>query len=226
MDRAWQPTGSYYTEQEVTHVFEDFQSHFASFGALYDRLENGSTFEIPDLLRRGRQVQRGMAAWTKHDIEDIVRWKRIQSLMPRIDENIELRLAQALKLQDEERRIEDLCRIPGVGPVLASVLLTLTFPERYAPLDNHAWNALSRLGFELRKRPYSGGGYTAHELFRYTRIVRSLAKSMDTLPWDMAKALHALDKVDTETKWKSEFDLIRFTSSHPASFTKARNSRA
>jgi hypothetical protein len=144
--------------------------------------------------------------------------------MPKIGENIELRLAQALRLQDEESRIEDLCRIPGVGPVVASVLLTLTFPERYAPLDSHAWSALFRLGFGLRKRPYSGGGYTAHELFRYTRIVRSLAKSMHTLPWDMAKALHAGDKVGTETKWKSEFDLIKLTSSSSVSFGKSHNS--
>jgi hypothetical protein len=226
LDRVWQPNGPNYTEQEAIHVFEDFQSDFASFGALYDRLENGSAFEIPGLLLRGRQVQRGMAAWTKHDLEEIVRWRRIQSLMSKMDENIELRLTQALRLQDEESRIEDLCRIPGVGPVLASVLLTLTFPERYAPLDNHAWNALFRLGFDLRKRPYSGGGYMAHELFRYTRILRSLAKSMDTLPWNMAKALHAWDKVDTETKWKSEFDLIKLTSSRPVSFGKSHNSRA
>jgi hypothetical protein len=225
LDRVWQPNGSNYTEQEAIHVFEDFQSDFASFGALYDRLENGSAFEIPSLLLR-RQVQRGMAAWTKHDLEEIVRWRRIQSLMSKIDENIELRLAQALRLQDEVSRIEDLCRIPGVGSVLASVLLTLTFPERYAPLDCHAWNALFRLGFDLRKRPYSGRGYTAHEVFRYTRILRSLAKSMDTLPWNMAKALHAWDKVATETKWKSEFDLIKLTSSRSVSFGKSHNSRA
>lgn len=226
MDSVWQSDGSNHTEQEATHVFENFQSDFASFGALYDRLENDSPFEIPNLLRRGRQVQRGMAAWTKHDLEEIVRWRRIQSLMPKIDENIKFRLAQALRVQDEESRIEDLCRIPGVGPVLASVLLTLTFPEKYAPLDNHAWNALFCLGFDIRKRPYSGGGYTAHELFRYTRIVRALAKSMDTLPWDMAKALHAWDKVSTETKWKSEFDLVKLTSSCSVPFIKSRNSRA
>jgi len=145
-------------------------------------------------------------------------------LMPKIGEDIEVRLAQALKLQDEESRIEDLCRIPGVGPALASVLLTLTFPERYAPLDSHTWNALFRLGFELRKRPYSAGGYTAHELFRYTRIVRSLAKSMGTSPWDLAKALHAWEKVSTERKWKSEFNLIKLTSSRPAPFIKCHNS--
>ena len=226
MDRVWQPNVSNQAEQEATNGFDEFQSDLATFGALYDRLENDWPFGIPSLLSRGRQVQRGTATWTKHDLEKIVRWRKIQSLMPRIDENVELRLAQALRLEDEESKIEDLCRIPGVGPVLASVLLTLTFPEKYAPLDNHTWNALSRLGFELRKRPYSGGGYTAHELFRYTRIVRSLAKSMNTPPWDTAKALHAWDKVCTKTKWKSEFDLIRFTSSRPTSFTKARNSRA
>jgi hypothetical protein len=225
LDRVWQPNCPDHTELDAATVFDEFRGDLATLGALYDKLENNSLIEIPSLLRRGMQVQRGMAAWTKHDLEGIIRWKKIQSLMPRIDTSIELRLAQAFMLQDEESRVEVLCRIPGIGPVLASVLLTLTSPEKYAPLDSHTWNALSRLGFELRKRPFSGGGYTVHELLRYIRIVRSLAKSMNTLPWDVAKALHALDKVNTKTKWKSEFDLIKLASSHPASIIKSHNSR-
>jgi hypothetical protein len=220
LERVWQPNGHYRPGEETTSVFDEFFGNLVTFSALYDKLESDRSVGISSLLRRGRQVQRGMANWTKHDLEEIVGWRRIQSLMPKIEGNIELSLARAFALQDEESSIEALCRIPGIGPVLASLLLTLTSPEKYAPLDNHAWNALSRLGFEIRKRPFSGGGYTAHELVRYTKIVRSLAKSMNMLPWDVAKALHALDKVNTKTKWKNEFDLIRLTSSQPASNSK------
>lgn len=226
MNEVWQPSAPNFPEQEAAGLFDELHADVRTFCDLYDRLEGTRLVGVPSLLRRGKQVQHGMAAWTKHDLEEIVRWRKIQSLRPKIDANIELSLAHAFMLQDEESRIDVLCRIPGIGPVLASVLLTLTYPEKYAPLDSHTWNTLSRLGFELRKRQFSGGGYTVHELVRYIRIVRSLAKSMNTQPWDMAKALHAFDKMNTKTKWKSEFDLIKLTSSHPASITKSHNSRA
>jgi hypothetical protein len=98
---------------------------------------------------------------------------------------------------------------PSIGPVLTSILLTLTYPREYAPLDSHSWNGLRRLGFDLLNKPFSGGGYAVHELLRYLTIVRSLAKEMKTRPWDIAKALHALDQVNTKPKWKREFDTLK-----------------
>ena len=226
MEHILQSNGHNDLQQTDTSVFDEFHSNLATLSAVYDKLENTWPVETTSLLRRGRQVQRGMASWTKHDLEEIVRWRKIQSLMPKIDTNIELALAQAFTLQDEESKVEVLCRIPGIGPVLASVLLTLTSPEKYAPLDNHTWSALSRLGFDIRKRPFSGGGYTVHELLRYLRIVRSLARSTNMLPWDVAKALHALDRVNTKMRWKTEFDLIKLASNHLTPNTKSQNSAA
>jgi len=193
-----------------------FSEDFVMLRGVYDRLETMvEASQVLGLLGLGKRVREGNRGWTKDDLESITRWKRMQPLMANIEReaNIELRLAHAFKVQDEESRIEALCRIPGIGPVLASVLLTLTFPEKYAPLDSHTWNALSRLGFELRNRPFSGGGYTIPELLRYLRLMKSLAKVMKATPWEVAKALCALDQVKTRTKWKREFDLLKSSAS-------------
>jgi hypothetical protein len=167
---------------------------------------------VLELLEVGKQVRQGIRRWTKSDLGNILRWKHMHSLMPRIvreTPDIEIRLAHALCVQDEESRMEALCRIRDIGPALASVLLTLTFPKRYAPLDHHAWNGLCRLGFELARKPFSGGGYSIAELMRYEKIVVTLARMANTTPWDVAKALHALDQVSLKTKWKREFDSLK-----------------
>ncbi len=70
--------------------------------------------------------------WTKHDLLDIIAWKRLQALRKWITENereLERHLNKILKIEDDEWRIESLCRGSGFGPVLASAILTLTWPE-------------------------------------------------------------------------------------------------
>lgn len=193
-------------------LFDLFSEEFVLLRTLYDKMggmEEAS--EVLGLLELGKQVRQGTREWTKDDLESIVRWKHMEALMSKIEReaNLGLRLAQAFRVRDEESRTEALCRIPGIGPVLASVLLTLTFPDKYAPLDNRTWSALSSLGFELRKRPYSGGGYTIPELLRYLRLMKALAKIARATPWEAAKALYALDQVKTRTKWKREFDSLK-----------------
>jgi hypothetical protein len=193
-------------------TYDLFSEEFGLLGALYDRMETmAEASEILALLNVGKRLRRGTREWTKGDLQFIIRWRHMEALMSRIGQeaNTELRLAQAFKVQDEQSRTAALCRIPGVGPVLASVLLTLTFPNKYAPLDNHTWSALSSLGFELRNRPFSGGGYTIPELLRYLRLTKALAKIARGTPWETAKALYALDQVRTRTKWKREFDSLK-----------------
>jgi hypothetical protein len=192
---------------------DEFGQDFSLLSALYDKLEMArETTFVPELLETGKQVRQGTGTWTKDDLRSIVRWKHMHSLMPKIARearDIELRLAHAFDVQDEESRMAALGRIPGIGPAIASVLLTLTFPEKYASLDNHAWNGLCRIGFELTRRPFSGGGYSIAELRRYEKILVILARMVNATPSDVAKALHALDQVSLKTKWKREFDSLK-----------------
>jgi len=156
------------------------------------------------LFAVGRAIRQGGRSWTKSDVKDIVCWRRVHRLIPRIENapDIEERLENAFRIQDERVRIEVLCRIPGLGPVLASAILTFASPETYGVLDCHAWNALRFLGFHLPRKDASSGNFTIPELLVFLRIVRKLAKEKTTTPSEVCMALHALDRVRTNKRWK------------------------
>jgi hypothetical protein len=192
----------------------EFLDGLPVYNALYDRMDRSVL--VSRLLDTGKGVRVGVKSWGKSDLETIIHWKHMQPLMARIEaSNIESRLADAFRVKDGEERIEDLCSIPGVGPALASILLALTCPEEYAPLDSHAWKALCRLGFDLPSKPFSGGGYTIPELMRYLGFIRNLADEVKASPWAIAKALHALDKAKVNKKWRNELASLRSASKHP-----------
>ena len=147
--------------------------------------------------------------WTKSYLELIARWKQLHPLMSRIERNdqeVEERLRKAYSIREEDAQIDFICRTPGIGPVLASLILTLTYPENYAPLELHAWNALADLGFDVTRKDSSGGGFTPAEFSRYLEIVRNLANEANTTPWEMSKGLHAINKVKTTKKWRKQLE--------------------
>jgi hypothetical protein len=189
---------------------ERFQGALDSYCAVYEKLEGWREPKLArSLLHKGARVRNGKGSWTKSDLRRIVCWKHLQPLIGRFeDSDTESRLADAFQAKDDVTKIETLCSISGVGPAVASILLALTYPEEHAALDAHAWNSLCRLGFDLPSKPISGGGYTIPELLRYLTIVRNLAGHMRA-PWDVAKALHALDKVAINKKWKRELTSLR-----------------
>jgi len=49
---------------------------------------------------------------------------------------------RALDAYCEETRISELLRLPGIGPAMASVILTFYDPKKYAVLDIHVWREL------------------------------------------------------------------------------------
>jgi len=197
-------------KMECTQGTAIFLDEFQLYLTLYGELESPEWLsQISRLLGIGREVQRGSRMWTKSDLELIARWKQLHPVMSRIEKNgqdVEKRLRQAYSIREENARIDFMCRTPGIGPVLTSLILTLTYPEKYAPLELHAWNALAHLGFDVARKDYSGGSFTAPELSRYLEIVRKLANEAGTTPWEIAKGLHAINKVETSKKWRNQFD--------------------
>jgi len=197
-------------------TMEDFLWDFDTYRALYEQLETRKRRPLASHLQDvGKEVNQGIRSWTKSDLKDIVRWKRVQRLIPRIENapDIEEGLEHAFRIQDEQARIEALCRIPGVGPVLASAILTFTSPEIYGLLDCHAWNALRFLGFQLPEKHASSGTFTIPELLAFLRIIRKLAKKKTTTPSEVHKALYALEKVRTNKRWsrqrrKAQLDMV------------------
>jgi len=163
--------------------------------------------------------------WTKSHLELIARWKQLHPLMSRIERNdqeVEERLMETYSIREEDARIDFMCRTPGVGPVLASLLLTLTYPENYAPLELHAWNALADLGFDVTRKDSSGGGFTPAEFSRYLEIVRNLANEANTTPWEISKGLHAINKVKTTKKWRKQLDHLMLSQSQLSPPSPAR----
>ena len=197
----------------TTESMEAFLLDFDAYSALYLELEASSKPQLTRLANIGKQVQQGIRSWTKSDLKDIVRWKRWCGLVSRIENasDIDRLLECAFKIQDEESRIEALCRIPAVGPVLASAMLMFTSPELYGTLDCHAWNALNILGLRLPRKHGYGIHYTVPELQEFLRIVRKLAKEKGTTPAEVCKALYALDKVRRNKKWKAQLGIINIS---------------
>ena len=213
----------------MTNIFtkssnvQEFLRDFETYRAVYDRLRGTREMEVANhLFAIGREIEQGAMLWTKSDLKEIVRYKRMNRLIPRIENapDIEESLEEAFRVQDERARINALCRIPGIGPVLASVILTFASPGTHAPLDCHAWNALGFLGFHLSKKGVSSGTFTTAELLEFLRIVRELAREMAMTPTEIHKALYASDKVRTNKRWswqkrKAQLGIVN---SSPSSF--------
>jgi hypothetical protein len=187
-------------------------SDLSLLGAAYEEMEMSRQLSLTQrLLEAGKQVRQGTRTWTKQDLKDVARWKHLQPLMSRIEKNLEdidKSLGHVFEIQNEAERIEALCRIPGIGPALASMILTFTFPDTFCPIDYHAWNGLRSLGFGFMRKDGSGTAFTVSEFFEYLKAVRKLAKERNTTPWEVAKALHALDKVKNRKRWRESFDSI------------------
>jgi hypothetical protein len=198
--------------------FEEFLKNFHIYCAVYRRLESIDESTVDDdTSSLGRKPNLETRSWTRADLENLLQKKHLHHFFPKIDAapNLEKHLTNALRIQEEKARIETLCEIPGVGPVLASAMLESMSPEMYGALSCHAWNGLRLLGFDLPKKRASSDTFTVRELLKYLEIVRMLAREKGTTPAQMEKALYAFDKTVTDKRWKRQFTLIlrRFTTS-------------
>jgi hypothetical protein len=188
----------YTTEIQLDNV-DDFIRNFNAL--LRSHKENQQTHRATlgeNLVKIGCQVRQGNRQWTSSDVNVIIRWRSLQPLRRRIEQgsvDLEKRLAAAIKQTNDEDRMNELCRIPGFGPVLASTILALTFPEAYGVLDNASWRVLQNLGFDLSSKPYSGGGYTLSEVLKYQYLLRTLGRMTHALPAEVADALRALRRI-------------------------------
>ena len=167
------PTTSNRAVRRLTQETVSFLIEFQLYRTLFDKLDSPTTSsQTSRLLSVGREVRQGSRMWTKSHLELIARWKQLHPLMSRIERNnqeVEERLKEAYSIREEDVRIGFMCRTPGIGPVLTSLLLTLTYPENYAPLELPAWNALADLGFDVTRKDSSGGGFTPSGIFAIPR---------------------------------------------------------
>jgi len=197
-------------EFRMTAKSDRFLREFEVYCAVYEKLEVKRKLDLTvRLLDTGREIGSGTRTWIRRDLEDIARWKGLRPPMLTIERNaldIEGPLERALRIEDEATRIDALCNIRGMGPVLASVMLMFTWPQTCGFMDYHTCNALRYLSFDLPKK-YCTSRFTVPQLLTYLGIIRTLGEGKNTSAMQIAKALYALDNVRTRNKWREQFDV-------------------
>ena len=108
---------------------------------------------------------RHASALSKDQLSSIIKWrygdqKHYLSRVSRILENVDDQEIKevtrtALTLSSDYYKMTLLCAIPGVGPVLASIILAFYNPHEYGVLDREVWSQL----FPDEKADMSVDGY-------------------------------------------------------------------
>ena len=176
-------------------LLEEFLRNLSKYSQIYAQIDRDPAL-TSHLFLVGKRVRNHERIWTKLDLVDVIRWRRLHSLAKRITPSaaeIEQLLNEALTASDGDDKVQALCEIKGFGPVLASAISTLTWPDSYGLLDYHTWTAIRSLGFDVSERQFSGGGFTVPEYAHFLAIIRELAQHAESSPAQTTDALYAFD---------------------------------
>lgn len=133
------------------------------------------------------------------DFEKILKWKLTGQYFRQKkirdekikEEHIKKITSLALNISHEDKdyelelRINILRIIPGVGIGVASAILALCFPEKYAVIDYRGWRQI----FSEEKRNFS-----LNEYKKYLREIKKLADELEWSPQEVDLAIWAYDK--------------------------------
>ncbi|MEJ5240388.1 MAG: hypothetical protein WHS87_04250 [Anaerolineales bacterium] len=141
---------------------------------------------------------------TLDEFDEILRWKlrgqygrQREQRKVNTDEVIRTVTTAALSLThpdddyETELRLRILCTLRGVGVPVASAILALVFPERYAVIDFRGWRQV----FDEERTTFSVSDYK-----RYLREIRRLARE---LGWSVQEVDLAIWEYDRTNGWKS-----------------------
>lgn len=94
----------------------------------------------------------------------------------------------AFKESDERKKMEKLCELKGVGIPMASAMLTVVFPDKYAVIDIRCIEMLNKLNQNIKKH------ISLNVWLEYLKIIRSLAADNNLTPREIDKILFAMHK--------------------------------
>lgn len=167
---------------------------------LYYKEEKDSDF--PD-LEKNLSVKLGtFRTLTKDDLKQVIRWKFqgklkgrgerfVKMIENQDEETIKERVNKALyKNIDDYLALHILTSIKGVGPAVASVILTFFNPHLFCVLDRHVWNEL----FNENKEEFSTDDY-----IKLLKEIRQMANKYDMFCRDVEKALFMKNKESVRT---------------------------
>lgn len=109
---------------------------------------------------------------------------------------------KAFAEKDEIKKTELLCELDGVGIPIASALLTIPYPGKYAIIDIRCLEILKRiLNFKI------GKSASMNTWLKYLEIMRRLAKENNVTPREMDMAFFAMHREMLENKsYKNLYD--------------------
>ncbi len=166
-----------------------------------DLREAASGFEKTKLLKiklAGLRQERQPLFLTAEEFDEILQWKldtqygrRKAHRIKNTDEIIRAVTGLALNITHEdedyelELRIDILSSLRGVATPVASAVLTIVYPEKYAVIDFRNWRQI----FGVRKNSFSVGDYK-----RYMKEMRRLAKELDWSIQEVDQAIWEYDR--------------------------------
>lgn len=117
-------------------------------------------------------------------------------------DSVEKKTNSAFAEVDERKRMEMLCRLNGVSIPMASALLTIVYPEKYAVIDIRCLEMLKKKNCDIGKYP------SLNTWIKYLKIMREWAKENNVTPRELDMALFAthreeLDRQDYRNLYKT-----------------------
>ena len=134
---------------------------------------------------------------TENEFDDILKWKlgkqygrQARLRLVNTEEVIKQITGTALSIQHDnfdyetEIKVKILCSLRGVAEPVASAILTLVYPKKYAVIDYRVWSQV-----------FGGGkkNYSVNDYIRYLKVVKDMAIK---LGWDIQEVDHAIWEYD------------------------------
>ena len=127
---------------------------------------------------------------TPRELEAVCRWKSARAIR-RVRENTHHRVraatGAALAARSEQRRLEALLQLRGVGIPMASALLMLVEPKRYGVIDIRVWQLLYTLRM-VQENP-KGTQFRPGHWDQFLAILRRLASKLGVTARDVERTL-------------------------------------
>ena len=173
----------------MMHWWSDKKS-VARWCKRFDRVQGISRVEHDIGLKLAKTEQ-----LSKADLKKMVKWKfdffsgRMEAELKRVqntpEKNIVDAFDRAIEAPNELSRVNELDALPGIGPAMASVILSFYDPLNYGVIDIHAWREL------FGKEPKGFPSQT--DLVQFLNELRRLARIHRMPARDIEKALFERD---------------------------------
>lgn len=90
--------------------------------------------------------------------------------------------------KDESSKIKQLLELKGVGIPMASAILTIVFPDKYAVIDVRCIQMLNKIGIKIRET------ITLNRWIEYLEIMRELAHENNLIPRQVDQILFSMHR--------------------------------